>query len=216
MSFFSGGEVRSQTGAYSLYFDHWRRVTLETQCRLLLQRVARGYIARCRRRFIRRLRAKATLIQSNTRKFFARTRYTQQTTRMNWAVCTIQRFFRGIHARRRIATIVEATYDTRKRQLDRQRNVWLLWRQVRAVIGIQTNVRRYLQRCRQIKKEEQDERIALIEQAQNAETEKNRVNLEVYKANLSKWYVERKQQVRFLLSLLHSHLSTISAFFACL
>eukprot|EP01032_Pedospumella_encystans_P018028 gene18028-20537_t len=189
-----GGEVRSQTGAYSLYFDHWRRVTLETQCRLLLQRVARGYIARCRRRFIRRLRAKATLIQSNTRKLFARTRYTQQTTRTNWAVCTIQRFFRGIHARRRIATIVEATYDTRKRQLDRQRNVWLLWRQVRAVIGIQTNVRRYLQRCRDIKKEEQDERIALIEQAQNAETEKNRVNLEVYKANLSKWYVERKQQ----------------------
>lgn len=191
--------MRSQIGAFSLYFDHWRRVTLELQCRLLLQRVARGYIARCRKRFIRRIRNKATLIQSNTRKLFAYKKNKQQRTRIHWAVLTIQRFFRGVKARKRIATIVEATYDTHKRHLDRQRSVWLLWRQVRAVIGIQTNVRRYLARCRLIKKEEQEERIALMEKAQNEEAEKARVNLEVYKANLSKWYVERKQLVSLTL-----------------
>lgn len=187
-----GGEVRTQLRVYTAYFDHWRRVTLELQCRLLLQRVCRGFIARNRKRFIRRIKDKATLIQSGTRKFFARRSYTQQMTRIHWAVCTIQRLVRGIQARKRVSNIVQARFDHEKRLLQRKRNVWMYWRRVRAMLGIQLYCRRYLKRVAETKAEEQAARIAKMEKAMADEAEKARVAEEVYKANLSAWYVERK------------------------
>jgi hypothetical protein len=187
-----GGEVRTQVSVFTLYFDHWRRITLETQCRLLMQRVARGFIARNRKRFIRRLRAKATLIQSNTRKLFARQGYVQKTLRITWAVVTIQRLFRGILARKRLATRLQAHFDTEMRLLERKRRVWLYWRYVRAMLGIQLYCRRYLKRVRVTRQEEQAERIAVMERQMAEEAEKARVIEEVYKANLSQWYVDRK------------------------
>ncbi len=187
-----GGEVRTQISAFTLYFDHWRRFTLELQCRLLMQRVARGFIARNRKRFIRRIRAKATLIQSNTRKMFARDSYRQKSMRIHWAVCTIQRLFRGILARKRIATQIQAHFDTEMRKLERRRRVWLLWRHARAFLGIYLYCKRYLKRVAITRAEEQAERIAEMQAAMAAEAEKARVAEEVYKANLSKWYVDRK------------------------
>jgi hypothetical protein len=187
-----GGDVRTQIHAFSLYFDHWRRITLELQCRLLLQRVARGFIARNRKRFIRRIRAKATLVQSNTRKLFALNRYRQQTRRIHWAVCTIQRLFRGVHTRRKVATRIQAYFDTEQRKLEQKRRVWIYWRRVMAMLGIQLYCRRYLKRVNVTRREEQAERIAEMQRKMSAEAEKARVAEEVYKANLSKWYVERK------------------------
>jgi hypothetical protein len=187
-----GGEVKTQIHAYSLYFDHWRRATLELQCRLLLQRVARGFIARNRKKFIRRLQAKAVLIQSGTRKFFQVKRLNQTKVRINWAVCTIQRMVRGNIARKKLAILVEATYDTMRRRLERRKRVWKLWRIARAFIGMWLYMRRYIRRVREIKKEEQDERVAELNRAMADEAEKARIKEEVYKRTLSQWYVDRK------------------------
>mmetsp|Transcript_3047 Transcript_3047/g.6853 ORF Transcript_3047/g.6853 Transcript_3047/m.6853 type:complete len:549 (+) Transcript_3047:295-1941(+) len=112
-----GGEVRSQISAYSMCFDHWRRVTLEEQSRQLLQCVARGYIARTRRRFIMRIQKKAVKIQSQTRKLFAQQKHRQVVQRIHWGATTIQRMVRGIAARKRVCSIVEAQYDREARLL---------------------------------------------------------------------------------------------------
>lgn len=198
-----GGEVRTQLSVYTLYFDHWRRFTLELQCRLLLQRVTRGFIARNRKRFIKRIRDKVTLIQSGTRKLFARRSYTQKTTRIHWAVCTIQRLYRGIRARKRVANIVEARFDHEKRLLERARRVWMFWRIVRAFLGIQLYCRRYMKRVAETRREEQAARVAKMERAMAEEAEKARVAEEVYKANLSAWYSDRK--ANYDLDVLNEH-----------
>ena len=123
---------------------------------------------------------------------FAAHRYKQTMIRLNWAAMTIQRVYRGIYIRKKITTRIQAYYDTEQRKLQKSKNVWYYWRVVYAFLGIKLYCSRYLKRVNQTKREEQNEKIELMKNLMAEEAKKAFLNLEIYKSNLSNWYLERK------------------------
>ena len=187
-----GMEVRSMLVVMGLKFDKWRKVSIEISCRLTLQRCARGFIARQRRHFIKRLRENATTVQSGTRQLLQRIKFHKQMMRNRWAAATIQRIVRGRQARRRTATLVEALYDTGMRLLKQRREEWEASRLFRAATAIQMWRRWQIvaRRCRVAR--DLRRRAREVAEDMDDQHEAARVEQEVYKNQITQWYQERK------------------------
>jgi len=106
----------------------------------------------------------------------------------------IQRIVRGKLARNRVETIVEALYDTGKRNLEKERQAWILKRRNKAATALQMYFRRILRRKKILLRLEQANRVEEVEQKIRRMNEKSRVEKEVYQNSLKKWYEERKKE----------------------
>ena len=60
----------------------------------------------------RRMNRRAVKVQAGARQMRRRIEYRQLHARRFWAAATIQKMYRGLLGRRRVATIVEEVYDT--------------------------------------------------------------------------------------------------------
>jgi len=108
--------------------------------------------------------------------------------RLHWAANTIQRVIRGTIARRRISSIIEAIYDKELMILKRKRIAWQKLRELKAAIGIQMVIRRFLKRLKTMRILEQKRKIEKMEELMNEEAIKVKKEQEIYKRELTKWY----------------------------
>jgi hypothetical protein len=191
---FIGCELRASLANYSLFFDHWRKVCIEHLHAVAIQRIIRGFIARRRRNFIRRLQRKVTLIQKTSRQAVRRKEVDRERLRRRWAATTIQRVYRGRLARKRVACIIEARFDSGMRMLEQRRKQWIEQRRWRAALGIQALVRRFLRRRRTMKKLALQEMQEEVTRQMKAHAKEVKKAMEVYKQQVSRWYIERKER----------------------
>ncbi len=185
-------EIRTHMSVYGVFYDHWKKLTLQIHSAELIQRYIRGFNARRRRNFIRRIQYKVTLLQSGSRQLMTKRKFKLKKAKLHYAAVTIQRLVRGKQARKRVASLVKALYDTQRRLFLRDKANWYLMRQIKAAVKIQMYSRRFLLRQRRMRIMEQKERIADMEQLMADDQERQRVAEEVYKAQLSEWYKQRK------------------------
>lgn len=68
-----------------------------------------------------------TLYNILYRQMMKRQRFLHKHMRLQWAATTIQRIVRGCNARRRVASVIQATYDTEIRMLARKKAAWQHW-----------------------------------------------------------------------------------------
>eukprot|EP01038_Epipyxis_sp_PR26KG_P010405 gene10405-13975_t len=187
-------EIRIQIGRFGLCFDKWRRVIIEEHSANLIQRYGRGLIARQRKYFIIRLKNRAIMMQAATRQMFFRNRYNKLRIKVFWAATQIQRVYRGKMARNRVQTMVEALYDTGKRQLVKDREAWMQRRYNKASLAIQMGMRRFMRRRATMRKLQLAMKMEQIELEQKATVEKARIEKEVYMTKLTNWYEKRKSE----------------------
>jgi hypothetical protein len=187
-------ELRSTVLLFGEYLDHWKKVSLEHAHCLTIQRYIRGFLGRCRKRFIQRIHKKVLRIQSHSRQYMIKLKVNSYKSRLFWAASTIQRLYRGRKQRKMIGTMIEAYYDTRKRQLEKEKEQWNLSRLVRASIAIQMTIRRFLRRRRTMKHFQQIELQREIEDQMKESFEESKVKEEVYKQELTQWYIRRKEE----------------------
>lgn len=179
---------------YGIFLDKWKKVCMEYASALTIQRVLRGFLARRRRNFIKRLQQKVVRLQKHSRQFMVNKKVKQGKVRLNWAASTIQRIFRGRKVRRMAATMIEAYFDTQKRNLQKERERWELSRLVKASIAIQMAMRRFLRRRRTMRRIAQKELEREVEQQIKEALEDQRITEDIYKQELSKWYMRRKEE----------------------
>jgi hypothetical protein len=187
-------ELRCTVLLFGEYLDHWKKISLEHAHCLTIQRYVRGFLGRCRKRFIQRIKKKVLRIQKHSRQLMVKLKVNSYKSRLYWATTTIQRLFRGRKQRKMVGTMIEAYYDTRKRQLAKEKEQWHFSRLVRASIAIQMVVRRFLRRRRTMKHFQQIELQREIEDQMNAAFEESKVQEEVYKQELTHWYIRRKEE----------------------
>jgi hypothetical protein len=176
------------------YFDRWRQnLILEGHC-ITIQRVMRGHIGRKRKHLMLKLNKMAGKVQSLARQRAVEIQYQHKVKRRDWAVTQLQKVWRGFSERRRVQGQVEARFETGMRQLERDRNVWKLNRQMRACIRIQIMIRRFLRRRKAMKnleriRNEEDTKANM--EAHDMENYRKKL---IYKAELEGWFAKRKEE----------------------
>lgn len=137
-----GSEIRTNMGLFGLYYDHWKKLTIQIHCAEFIQRVIRGFLGRRRKKFVKRINLRITKIQSGSRQLLTRMKYNVKRSKLHYAAVTIQRIVRGKHARTRVASLVKAYYDTQKRLFEREKESWRLQRKIKAAVKLQMYIRR--------------------------------------------------------------------------
>ena len=187
-------EMRSTLGNTGIFFDAWKKVTIFLTAIFRVQRVVRGFIARKRRNFIRKLQGKALKVQSGTRQLLVKLKYRKKYYKFFWAAVTIQRHFRGRRARVRVRSIVEAIYDLEKKKLVKERAEWMAKRKEKAAIAIQMAARKMILRRRTMKKMAEKAKLEMTARQMDRLFEEAMLVKKVHRLKLTDWYVNRKME----------------------
>lgn len=187
-------EMRSTLGNTGILFEIWKRQTIILSSVPHMQRIIRGFLARRRRNFIRKLQVKALTVQSGARQLFVKLRYRKKYYKYFWAAATIQRHFRGRLARVRVKTIVEAHYDIEKQKLLKARADWIAQRKWKAVIAIQMAARKMILRRRTIKNMLHNAKLEMTKRQMEKVYEEGMLERKVHRLKLTDWYTKRKRE----------------------
>lgn len=187
-------EMKSTLGNTGILFEIWKRRTIVLSSVQRIQRIIRGFLARRRRNFIRKLQVKALTVQSGARQLFVKLRYRKKYYKYFWAAATIQRHFRGRLARVRVKTIVEALYDIEKQKLVKERADWIAKRRWKAVIAIQMAARKMILRRRTMKKMLDKAKLEMTKRQMEKVYEEGMLERKVHRLKLTDWYTKRKKE----------------------
>lgn len=176
------------------FFDHWKDKTLKIVAAEHMQRAVRGFMGRRRRLLTESLNRGAIAVQSAARQLKKRLEYNAVRAKRNWAAMTIQRYFRGVSARAMTYKRVQAELDTGRRLLQKRREQFVLERQTKAATCVARRIKKFLRRLKAYKKMKKLQELDKISQdmdenLRHAEKAKN-----VYRAELSQWYINRKNE----------------------
>jgi len=184
--------VRWRNDNCATFFDRWRDVCIINSCVKQIQRLIRGFNARRRRDFVKRIQKRAVRVQASVRQIRKRIVFNQYNIKRQWAATIIQKYVRARQARQRTVTRVEAKFDAGLRVIAKQRAIYFENRRQRAATVLQMKVRRFLIRVRVLKRIDEKIKIEMLYKKMNMEVEKGRIANEVYKKELEAWYVARK------------------------
>ena len=187
-------EMRSTLGNTGIIFEKWKRQTIILSSVQRIQRIIRGFLARRRRNFIRKLQVKALSVQSGARQLLVKLRYRKKYYKYFWAAATIQRHFRGRLAKVRVKTIVEALYDIEKKKLLKERADWILQRQSKAARAIQMIVRKMIFRRRTMKKMLDKAKLEMTKRQMDKVYEEGMLEKKVHRLKVTEWYAKRKKE----------------------
>ena len=85
-------------------FDRWRRTVLVNSLIKQVQRIVRGFIARKRARFMKRMQARVVRVQAGVRSIRRRIEFNHFNKKRTWASKIIQKFVRGRQARIKVVS----------------------------------------------------------------------------------------------------------------
>ena len=139
--------VRWRNENVATSFDHWRRAVLVNSLIKQVQRIVRGFIARRRCRFMKRMQKRVVKVQAGVRSIRRRIEFNNFIRKRHWAVRIIQKYVRGRQARIKVVSRIEAKYELGVRIIEKQRKAYYEERRERAIWKIQMAGRRFLVRC---------------------------------------------------------------------
>lgn len=174
------------------FFDLWRRSCIEEMESQVIQRYARGFIGRLRRRTMITLNKKALTLQSAGRKLSSKLLFNRKSKHVYWAATTIQKMYRGLSARRFVQRKVEARYDTGMRQLARERKLYEHMRHLKAAIRLQNVMRRFLKKMRAFRKLRKKQDQELLDMQMVAHRKENERKKRIFRQQLEDWFKQRK------------------------
>ena len=135
--------IRWKNDQIGTYFDFWKATMIRDAASTHIGRIGRGFCGRRRAVFLHGLQKRSVKVQSAARQLFHRLQYKQLLAKRTWAATTIQRHDRGYMCRRRVKTTIEALYDIGLRNIAIERTRWIAARQLKAVVLVQSAVRRW-------------------------------------------------------------------------
>lgn len=175
-------------------FDRWRRTVLVNSLIKQVQRIVRGFIARKRARFMKRMQVRVVRVQAGVRSIRRRIEFNQFNRKRTWAAKIIQKNVRGRQARIKVVSRIEAMYDLGVRNVEKARKAYYEERRERAVWKVQMAARRFLVRCHIVYRVENRIRLEALAAKMDMEKEKARIEKELYRKELEEWYVKRKEE----------------------
>ena len=186
--------VRWRNENVATSFDHWRRAVLVNSLIKQVQRIVRGFIARRRCRFMKRMQKRVVKVQAGVRSIRRRIEFNNFIRKRHWAVRIIQKYVRGRQARIKVVSRIEAKYELGVRIIEKQRKAYYEERRERAIWKIQMAGRRFLVRCHIVHRVENRLRLEALAAKMDMEKEKARIAKEMYREELKEWYVKRKEE----------------------
>jgi len=174
-------------------FEKWKKQALEDRFGMNLQKGARGFLGRSRRRLMESLTRKATTVQAVTRMAQLKQSYQRTRQRVNWAATMVQKVWRGHKARVRVTSLLEGYLETAARRLAQDRVRWALWRKSRAATRIAMCYRKHRVRRNVAYREATRQRVDDLARSMEAMNLQARIKREVYRQNLARFYTERKE-----------------------
>ena len=175
-------------------FDKWRYVVLVNSIVKQIQRVVRGFNARRRAQFIKRIQKRVVKVQAGVRQIRKRVVFMEYNKKRVWAAKYIQKMVRGRSARRLVSSRIQAKYDLGVRIVEKKRVAYYKERYERAVWKIQMMGRRYFVRCSIIRKVENRIRLQSLAAKMDMDKEKARISTELYKKEIEEWYSKAKEE----------------------
>jgi hypothetical protein len=176
------------------FFDLWRRHCIQELESQVIQRYARGFIGRLRKRIMVKLNKKVLTIQNAGRKLNSQVRYNRKSKHVFWAATTIQKVYRGLAARRFVKRKVEALYDTGIRQIQRERKLYEHMRRLKAAIRIQNVLRRFMKKMRALRKLRKKQDQELLQLQMVTHKKENERKKRIFRQQLEEWFIKRKEE----------------------
>lgn len=177
----------------SIIFVKWREQILVNAAVIMIQKWIRGFNARRRPAFIKRMHKRVIRIQALYRSHAKKKIVQQQIMGRRWAATHVQRIVRGFLARKKTRSRVLAYVDVQRRLLARKKEAWIAARQLKATIAIQMYIRRFIYNCRVRKRELQTGKNLFAAQEQDLVMEQSRIARDVFKLKLKEWFSEKKR-----------------------
>jgi hypothetical protein len=186
--------VRWKNENVAVSFDRWRRTVLVNSLIKQVQRIVRGFIARKRARFMKRMQKRVVRVQAGVRSIRRRIEFNHFQKKRVWAAKIIQKYVRGRQGRIKVVSRIEAMFDLGVRNVEKQRKFYYEERRERAVWKIQMAGRRFLVRCHIVRRVDNRIRLEALAAKMDMEKEKARIATELYRKELEEWYVKKKEE----------------------
>ena len=186
--------VRWRNENVATFFDKWRYAVLVNSIVKQMQRIVRGFNARRRGKLIARINKRILKVQAGVRQIRKRIVFVEYNKKRVWAAKTIQKIVRGRQARRKVSSRITAMYETGVRLVEKKRAAYYEERKVRGAWKIQMALRRFVLRCRIIRRVENRLRLEALAAKMDMEKEKARIAKELYKRSIVEWFIKRKEE----------------------
>jgi hypothetical protein len=185
--------VRWKNQNVSTFFDRWRYTVLVNSLIKQIQRIVRGFNARRRARFIKRMQKRVVRVQAGVRSIRRRIEFNHFNKKRVWAAKIIQKYVRGRQARIKVVSRIESIFELGVRMIGKERVRYYKEREDIACVKVQMAGRRFLVRCRIIHRVENRLRLEALAAKMDMEKEKARVATELYRKEIEEWYRKRKE-----------------------
>jgi len=186
--------VRWRNENVASFFDKWRYAVLVSSIVKQMQRIVRGFNARRRGKLIARVNKRILKVQSGVRQIRKRIVFIEYNKKRVWAAKIIQKIVRGRQARRKVSSRIEAMYEVGVRMVGYKREAFYKERKEKAVWKIQMSLRRFMIRCKIVRRVDNRLRLEALAAKMDMEKEKARIAKELYKKEIVEWYVKRKEE----------------------
>jgi len=186
--------VRWRNENVASFFDKWRYAVLVDSIVKQMQRIVRGFNARRRGKLITRINKRILKVQAGVRQIRKRVVFIEYNKKRIWAAKVIQKIARGRQARRKVSSRIIAMHDVGVRMVGYQREAFYKERKLKASWKIQMAMRRFVLRCKIIRRVENRIRLEALAAKMDMEKERARIAKELYKKEIVEWYVKRKEE----------------------
>jgi hypothetical protein len=177
----------------NLVFVKWRESILAQAAVILIQKWIRGFCARRRGKFIKRMHPRVIRIQALYRSHKEKQKVQQKIIGRRWAATHLQRIVRGFLARKKARSQLLAYVEVQRRLIVKKRKQWETARILKATIFIQMLIKRFIIKCRISKRVDLTRRVELANKEQHLVLEQARIQRDVFKLKLQEWYAEKKR-----------------------
>ena len=186
--------TRWKLAFFARCFDQWKKVTLENEFGIQMQRCARGFLARARKKLTIKLIQRTMSVQAGARQLMTRQRYKQSAARQDWAANMIQKLYRGRMGRVRVSGVIASYYDTGKRMMEKRMREWQHYRANKATWRILMCYRKHTLKKRLKARLAMKDTVEALGRSMEAMLNQARIKKEVYRQNLAKFYADRKRE----------------------